>query len=60
MTTTPSSDNQQRRLWHDLVDRAASKANGKPLSAEALLNSLGIFRWTPYHPIVPSLPHLAE
>jgi hypothetical protein len=50
MTTPPSNDKQQRRLWHDLVDRAVAKANGKPLSAQDVLNSVGIFRWTPYHP----------
>ena len=44
------SDDQQRRLWHELVDRAVAKANGKPLSAQDVLNSVGIFRWTPSHP----------
>jgi hypothetical protein len=49
MTILPSNDDRQRRLWHSLIDHAVAKANGKPLNAETLLNSVGVFRWTAYY-----------
>jgi hypothetical protein len=46
------SDNQQRRVWHSLVDSAIDAAiiNHRPLHAEKLLDSVGLFSWTTNRP----------
>jgi hypothetical protein len=43
----PSSDSQQRRLWHDLLDRAIAKAaaSGETFTVERVLDSIGMFSW---------------
>jgi hypothetical protein len=49
MTTPP---NNERRVWHSLVDDAiaAAIANHRPLHAERLLDSVGLFTWATSRP----------
>jgi hypothetical protein len=46
------NDNLQRKLWHDLVDRAIDRAaaSGKPFTVERVLDSVGILSWAPSRP----------
>jgi hypothetical protein len=46
------NDDQQRRVWHSLVDSAIDAAitNHRPLHAEQLLDSVGLFSWTTNRP----------
>jgi hypothetical protein len=50
--TTPTDDrlHRQRRMWQDIVQRAVqtTQQGGKPFTVEALLDSCGVFRWSPY------------
>jgi hypothetical protein len=49
MTMTTTSD-RKRQLWQDIVERAVQTAQqgGKPLTVEAVLDSCGVFHWSPY------------
>jgi hypothetical protein len=42
----------QRKLWHDLVDRAIAKAaaSGKPFTVERVLDGIGMFSWASDRP----------
>jgi hypothetical protein len=44
MTTTPPSDDRQRKLCHALIDSglATAIASGKPFTIERVLDSIGI------------------
>jgi hypothetical protein len=43
-TTTPPSDDRQRKMWHALVERAVETAiaSGTPFTVERVLDSIGI------------------
>jgi hypothetical protein len=52
MTMTGRMDDERRRpLWCSLVDRAvqlAAASAAEPVDIEAVLDSCGIFKWSPF------------